>query len=211
MTPKARRLSLTIAPVLLLAAIIFVLFPSPIRGTQTPMPYTGPTELATFGGGCFWCLEAVYERIPGVLAVTSGYAGGTVPNPTYEQVCTGKTGHAETIQIQYDPKRISYDQLLDIFWQAHDPTTVDRQGGDVGAQYRSIIFYGNDEQKLAAERSRKALESSGRYPDPVVTEIVPLRAFYKAEEYHQDYFRKHPNAPYCALVISPKLKKLDLK
>lgn len=209
--PKARRLSLTIPAVLLILVIGFVLFPLPIRGTQTAMPHTGPTELATFAGGCFWCLDAVYERIPGVLAVTSGYAGGTVANPTYEQVCTGTTGHAETIQIQYDPKQISYDQLLDVFWQAHDPTTVDRQGGDVGTQYRSIIFYTNDEQKRVAERSRRALESSGRYSDPVVTEIIPLRAFYRAEEYHQDYFRKHPNAPYCALVISPKLKKLNLK
>jgi peptide-methionine (S)-S-oxide reductase len=210
MTAKARRFSISTAVVLLVVTIGFVLFPKPIKGLQSSMPHTGPTEIATFGGGCFWCLEAVYERISGVLAVTSGYAGGRVPHPTYEQVCTGKTGHAETVQIEYDPKKISYEQLLEIFWQAHDPTTEDRQGGDVGTQYRSVIFFHNDAQKLAAERSKKELASSGKYHDPVVTEIVPLQAFYKAEEYHQDYFRKHPNAPYCALVISPKLKKLDL-
>ncbi len=168
-------------------------------------------ETATFGGGCFWCLEAIFERVPGVLTVTSGYAGGTVANPTYEEVCGGKTGHAEVVQIAYDPRRVTYEQLLDDFWRAHDPTTMDRQGPDVGSQYRSIILYNSESQRAAAEKSRAALASSGTYDSPIVTEIVPLLKFYKAEAYHQHYFRNHPNAPYCTFVIAPKLKKLQMK
>ena len=173
------------------------------------MNTTNKTELATLGGGCFWCLEAVFERLEGVKSVTSGYAGGTKENPTYKEVCLGATGHAEVIQIEFDPQKISYEKLLEVFWQAHDPTTLNRQGADVGTQYRSIILYHNETQKKAAEESRQAAQwkSTGR----IVTEIVPLTKFYKAEDYHQDYFRNHPNAPYCAVVIGPKLEKLKPK
>jgi len=173
------------------------------------MNATNKTELATFGGGCLWCLEAVFERFEGVTSVTSGYAGGTKENPGYKEVCTGATGHAEVIQIEFDPQKISYEKLLDTFWEAHDPTTTNRQGADLGTQYRSIILYHNDAQKVAAEKSKELAQ--WRFPRPIVTEIVPLSKFYKAEEYHQDYFRKNPNAPYCAVVISPKLEKLKPK
>ena len=166
------------------------------------------TELATLGGGCFWCLEAVFERIDGVISVTSGYAGGTVPDPSYKEVCSGGTGHAEVVQIEYDPKKIGFEGLLDVFWKAHDPTTLDRQGADVGTQYRSTILYHDDEQKAVAERSLK--KAQDLYGDRIVTEIQPLEQFYAAEEYHQDYFEKNPNAGYCRIVIEPKLKKLDL-
>ena len=166
-------------------------------------------EKATFGAGCFWCVEAVFERLPGVQSVLSGYSGGTKANPTYEEVCTGKTGHAEVAQIVYDPAKISYSELLQMFWQAHDPTTLNRQGADVGTQYRSVIFYHNDEQKIAAEKSKA--EAQKEFDDPIVTEIQPLKEFYAAENYHQDYFRNHQNAPYCTIVIKPKLKKLKLE
>jgi peptide-methionine (S)-S-oxide reductase len=166
-------------------------------------------EKATFGGGCFWCVEAVYERLPGVQSVISGYAGGTKPNPTYEEVCTGQTGHAEVAQITYDPTKITYEQLLEMFWQAHDPTTLNRQGADVGTQYRSVIFYHDEKQKAAAEKSK--LEAQQSFDDPIVTDIQPLTVFYPAENYHQDYYRNHENAPYCAFIIKPKLKKLKLE
>jgi peptide-methionine (S)-S-oxide reductase len=169
------------------------------------------TQLATLGGGCFWCTEAVYELTDGIHAVTSGYAGGTVENPTYEQVVTGRTGHAEVIQIEYDPETIRYEEILDLFWRAHDPTTLNRQGADVGTQYRSIILYHDDEQKRIAEQSKKEAEESGYYDDPIVTEIEPLNAFYPAEEYHQDYYEKNPYAGYCSIVIRPKLEKLGLE
>jgi peptide-methionine (S)-S-oxide reductase len=178
---------------------------------ESPMANHGRTEIATLGGGCFWCLEAVFERVPGVVSVTSGYAGGSVPNPTYEQVCEGNTGHAEVVQIEYDPARVTYEQILDLFWQAHDPTTANRQGADVGTQYRSIILYHSEAQRVAAEKSVAALSTVGTYTSPNLTEIVPLKSFFKAEAYHQDYFRKNPHAPYCAFVIAPKLKKLPLK
>ncbi|MDY7028093.1 MAG: peptide-methionine (S)-S-oxide reductase MsrA [Spirochaetota bacterium] len=168
------------------------------------------TETATFGGGCFWCMEAVFSRHEGVEEVTSGYAGGTTEGPSYEDVCTGTTGHAEVIQVTYDPDVLRYEDLLDIFWRAHDPTTLNRQGADVGTQYRSIILYHNENQRKAAERSRQALDESGAYRDAIVTEIQPFDAFYPAEEYHQDYFQKHPYAGYCTFVIRPKLKKLNL-
>jgi peptide-methionine (S)-S-oxide reductase len=142
-------------------------------------------EKATFGGGCFWCVEAVYERLPGVQSVISGYAGGTKKNPTYEEVCTAETGHAEVAQITYDPAKITYEQLLEMFWQAHDPTTLNRQGADVGTQYRSVIFYHDEKQKAAAEKSK--LEAQQSFDDPIVTEIQPLKEFYPAENYHQDY------------------------
>jgi peptide-methionine (S)-S-oxide reductase len=168
-------------------------------------------EKATLGGGCFWCLEAVFERIDGVKSVTSGYAGGTVANPTYKQVCTGTTGHAEVVQIEYDPKIVTYEQLLDVFWECHDSTTLNRQGADAGTQYRSVIFYHDDKQKDLAEKSKATLSSSGTYSDPIVTEISPLKGFYKAEDYHQGYFDNNQSAPYCTFVIRPKLKKLHLK
>ncbi len=162
---------------------------------------------ATLGGGCFWCLEAVYERVDGVVSVVSGYAGGTTAHPTYEQVCTGNTGHAEVVQITFDPKKISYQEILKIFWSAHDPTTLNRQGADVGTQYRSVIFTDSDEQRKEAEASKRDAQKD--FDDPIVTEIAPLTAFYPAEDYHQDYFAKNPNAAYCSIVIAPKLKKLE--
>jgi len=164
-------------------------------------------EKATFGGGCFWCVEAVFERVEGVHAVVSGYAGGTEENPTYERVCTGKTGHAEVVQISFDPAKVTYEQLLDLFWSAHDPTTVNRQGADVGTQYRSVIFTHSEVQHAAAERSKK--EAQKRFTSQVVTEIAPLTRFYEAEKYHQDYFDNNRNAAYCTFVIAPKLKKLE--
>ncbi len=164
------------------------------------------TQLATFGGGCFWCLDAAFKTFTGVKAVTSGYCGGAVANPTYQQVCTGATGHAEVVQIEFEPAKISYDQLLEIFWDVHDPTSMNRQGADEGTQYRSVIFYHDEAQKQAAEKSK--LAAAKRFKSPIVTEIVALKPFYPAEDYHQDYFHKHPNVPYCAYVIQPKLEKL---
>ncbi|HVP18887.1 MAG TPA: peptide-methionine (S)-S-oxide reductase MsrA [Spirochaetia bacterium] len=175
-----------------------------MSGTQT-----AHRETATFGGGCFWCLEAVLQRIEGVLSVTSGYAGGTTANPTYEQVCTGETGHAEVVQVAFEPEMISYEELLDVFWQAHDPTTLNRQGADVGTQYRSIILTANDEQKSVAEASRTKAQK--KWHDPIVTEIRPLDTFWKAEDYHQNYYNTHTSAGYCRVVISPKLRKLKLE
>jgi peptide-methionine (S)-S-oxide reductase len=166
-------------------------------------------QTATFGGGCFWCGEAVFQRIPGVKSVVSGYAGGTKENPTYEQVCHGNTGHAEVIQIKFDPKQISYDKLLEVFWEAHDPTTLNRQGHDVGTQYRSIILYSDDDQKKAAEKSK--IDAQKNFKDPIVTEIVPLKKFYPAEDYHQNYFNTHGSQGYCSFVIRPKLQKLISK
>jgi len=164
---------------------------------------------ATFGGGCFWCTEAIYERVEGVHSVVSGYAGGTVKNPTYKQVCDGTTGHAEVTQITYDPKVVSYDELLEIFFKTHDPTTLNRQGADVGTQYRSVIFYHNDEQKNKAEYYKKELSKSGAWDNPVVTEISPVTNFYHAEDYHQDYYANNPNQGYCAFVIGPKVEKFE--
>jgi len=168
---------------------------------------SGKRERATFGGGCFWCTEAVFQTVDGVLAVTSGYAGGETENPDYEAVCTGTTGHAEVVQIEFDPGRVSYQQLLELFFKTHDPTTLDRQGADVGTQYRSIILYHDEQQRAAAEQA--ITREQERYNGNVVTRLEPLDVFYRAEEYHQDYYKKHPNAGYCAMVIRPKLKKLD--
>jgi peptide-methionine (S)-S-oxide reductase len=165
-------------------------------------------ELATFSGGCFWCTEAIFKRLKGVKSVKPGYAGGTVENPTYEQVCAGETGHAESIQIEFDPEKIPYEKLLDIFWHTHDPTTLNRQGSDVGTQYRSVIFYHNEKQKQAAEKSKEELEKEGVNKNPVVTEIVPYTNFYEAEDYHKNYFDRNKNATYCNAVISPKISKL---
>ncbi|MVT12314.1 peptide-methionine (S)-S-oxide reductase MsrA [Chitinophaga sp. ysch24] len=165
------------------------------------------TEKATFGGGCFWCTEAQFQYLDGVLKVESGYAGGTVPNPTYEQVCTGTTGHAEVIQVTYDPSKITYEELLQAFWQSHDPTQLNRQGNDVGTQYRSVIFYHNEEQHKLAEFYKDKLQHSGAYDEPVVTEISPIDKFYKAENYHQNYYNQNGSQPYCHFVIAPKLEK----
>lgn len=166
-------------------------------------------EKATFGAGCFWCVEAVFQRIKGLTQVVPGYAGGTKENPTYEEVCTGLTGHAEVAQITFDPSKVSYERLLEIFWQAHDPTTLNRQGNDVGTQYRSVIFYHNEKQKLAAEKSLR--EAQKLFDKPIVTEIKPLTKFYLAEDYHHNYYNNNTFQPYCQFVIKPKLKKLKLE
>jgi len=165
------------------------------------------TETATLGGGCFWCVEAVYETLPGVIAVTSGYAGGQTENPTYEDICTGKTGHAEVVQIEYDPAKISFGRIVDLFWEAHDPTTLNRQGADTGTQYRSIILTTDDAQKTAAEESKARAQA--KFKSPIVTEIVPLVKFYPAEDYHQDFYRENPMHPYNLAVTRPKLKKFE--
>jgi len=164
-------------------------------------------ELATLGGGCFWCTEAIYQMLPGVKSVTSGYAGGKTQNPTYKEVCTGETGHAEVIQIAFDPKVIAYTTLLDNFWDAHDPTTLNQQGADVGTQYRSTIMFHSPEQKEAAEKSKIAAQA--RFPKPIVTEIVPLEKFYPAEGYHQDFYKNNPSQGYCRAVIRPKVEKFE--
>ncbi|MEM6279051.1 MAG: peptide-methionine (S)-S-oxide reductase MsrA [Verrucomicrobiota bacterium] len=169
-------------------------------------------ERMTVGGGCFWCTEAVMQRREGVVEVTSGYMGGHVESPTYEQICTAQTGHAEVIEVKFDPSVISYEELLDVFWQAHDPTTLNRQGNDRGPQYRSVIFTHSDEQRELAEKSRAELDSSGVYSSPAVTEISPAETFWPAEPYHQDYYRRNKDLnPYCQVVISPKMRKLGLE
>lgn len=165
------------------------------------------TDTATFGTGCFWCTEAIFQSLNGVIKATSGYSGGGVPNPTYEAVCSGETGHAECIQVIYDPKLISYDELLAAFWESHDPTTLNRQGADVGTQYRSVVFYHSEEQHKLATEYKSKLNASGAYKGSVVTEISPAAKFYAAENYHQDYFRLNGHAPYCQFVIAPKLDK----
>lgn len=165
-------------------------------------------EKATFGGGCFWCVEAVFDQLNGVHSVTSGYSGGHVENPTYKQVCEGTTGHAEVVQIEFDPKIISFDELLEVFWTVHDPTQLNRQGNDVGTQYRSIIFYENEEQKLTAERSIKEFEASDMYNGNFTTQLVPAEIFYAAEDYHQNYYENdNGQNPYCTLVVKPKIDK----
>jgi peptide-methionine (S)-S-oxide reductase len=169
------------------------------------------TELATLAGGCFWCLEAVFEQLRGVTKVTSGYAGGHVPNPSYEAVCTGTTGHAEVVQVAFDPDEISFRDLLGVFFTLHDPTTLDRQGGDVGTQYRSAVFYHDDAQRRTAEEVVREMEAEHAFDDPIVTKIEPLDAFYPAEEYHREYYRRNPNQPYCRAVITPKVAKLRSK
>jgi len=165
-------------------------------------------EKATFGGGCFWCVEAVFDQLKGVHSVTSGYAGGHTENPTYKQVCEGTTGHAEVIQVEFDPEVISFDELLEVFWTVHDPTQLNRQGNDIGTQYRSIILYENDGQKLAAERSIRAFEASEMYEGNFTTELVPLEKFYTAEDHHQNYYENNSETnPYCSIVVKPKIDK----
>lgn len=170
---------------------------------------TNHTEVADFGGGCFWCMEAEFQRVPGVVSVASGFAGGHTDNPTYEEVCEGNTGHAEVTQIEFDPQKISYEKLLKFFWDAHDPTTLNQQGADVGTQYRSIILYNSDAQKESAIKSKA--EAQKNFNSPIVTEIVPLKKFYKAENYHQNYYNNNPNQGYCQVVIRPKLNKFEKK
>jgi peptide-methionine (S)-S-oxide reductase len=164
-------------------------------------------EIATFGSGCFWCTEAIFLNVKGVEKVESGYSGGKVKNPTYEEVCSGLTGHAEVIQVSYDPKIVSYDELLEIFWETHDPTTLNRQGADEGTQYRSVVYYHNDTQKTLAEGYKKKLTEAKAFDNPIVTEISPYTIFYKAEDYHQNYYNLNGSAPYCSFVIKPKLEK----
>ncbi len=168
-------------------------------------------KVATLGGGCFWCLEAVYDEVKGVISVESGYSGGHVENPTYEEVCTGSTGHAEVVQIHYDPKIISFKELLEIFFTIHDPTTLNRQGNDIGTQYRSIILYHDEEQKKIAVETIKAFNEAKIWKNPIVTEVVPFKKFYRAEEYHQKYYKRNPNQGYCKFVIEPKVAKFRQK
>jgi len=166
-------------------------------------------ETTTLGSGCFWCTEAVFQQLKGVETVVSGYSGGHVENPSYKLVTTGRTGHAEVCQIQFDPEHISFEELLEVFFNTHDPTTLNRQGNDVGTQYRSVIFYHNEEQRKIAERVKKEMNDDGTWKDPIVTEIVPFEKFYRAEDYHQNYYRNNPTEGYCRVVIAPKLKKFE--
>jgi peptide-methionine (S)-S-oxide reductase len=175
---------------------------------QSKTVFSRQMEVATLGGGCFWCMEAVFNELEGVEEVESGYSGGATAYPTYEQVSTGATGHAEVVQINFDPKAISFEEILEIFFAMHDPTTLNRQGSDVGTQYRSVIFYHNDEQKATAEQVIKKIAEAKIWDSPIVTQIEPFKAFYKVEDYHKDYFKKHPRQPYCRLVITPKIAKL---
>jgi peptide-methionine (S)-S-oxide reductase len=168
-------------------------------------------ETATLGGGCFWCLEAVYDEMAGIDSVESGYMGGHVTNPSYREVCGGRTGHAEVVQLRFDPSVVPYRDILEVFFAIHDPTTPDRQGNDVGPQYRSVIFYHSDEQRRAAEEVIRQLEAEGAFRDPIVTQLAPASEFYRAEDYHQDYYSNNPSQPYCAFVVAPKVKKFREK
>jgi len=167
------------------------------------------SNIATLGGGCFWCIEAVYQRVEGVIQVKPGYAGGHIKNPTYKEICTGNTGHAEVAQLTFDNKIITYEQILNVFWQAHDPTTLNRQGNDKGTQYRSVIFYHDEKQKEIAMNSKKNADKSNYWPDPIVTEITEINSYSDAEDYHNNYYNDNKNQPYCMFVIKPKLDKLD--
>ena len=177
---------------------------------HTAMDNMDKVETATFGTGCFWCTEAIFEQLDGVLKVTSGYMGGKVKNPSYKEVCTGETGHAECVQVTYEPGKISFDELLKVFFQVHDPTSLNRQGADVGTQYRSAIFYHSPEQKEKAEYYKRELDKNGAFEKPIVTEVTPASSFYVAEDYHQEYYRNNKNTnPYCSIVIRPKLEKFQ--
>lgn len=175
--------------------------------TNTNGSVNTATDTATFGTGCFWCTEAIFQQLEGVVSATSGYSGGHVNNPSYKEVCTGTTGHAEVLQVVYDPSKITFDELLEVFWQTHDPTTLNRQGNDVGPQYRSVVFYHNNEQKEKAEKYKAELDKSGAFNNPIVTEISPFTKFYAAEDYHQDYYNLNGAEPYCNIVIRPKVEK----
>ena len=188
--------------------LLFYLFP---LFTFSQEPSMNQTDVATLGGGCFWCVEAVYQRVDGVLSVKPGYAGGHVDNPSYRDVCSGKTGHAEVAKIEFDPDQISYQQILNVFWQAHDPTTLNKQGADVGTQYRSVIFYHSEEQKSLAENSKIEADQSEYWPNPIVTEITEINNYSDAEDNHDNYYQENPYQPYCLYVIKPKLDKLEKK
>lgn len=196
-----------------LPLLLLLMFAPAVSGqttnTENMKDRSGGLDTATLGAGCFWCVEAIFEQLEGVEKVVSGYTGGHVPNPSYEEVCTGVTGHAEVTRIYYDPGVISFEELLEVFWQTHDPTTLNRQGADVGTQYRSAIFYHNEDQKQIAETLKEKLNASGAFKDPVITEISPLSAFYEAENYHQEYYQNNGDQPYCRLVIKPKLEKFE--
>lgn len=180
-----------------------------IQAMNMELNSTKNTDTVTFGEGCFWCVEAAFQQINGVISVASGYSGGSVKNPSYKEVCTGTTGHAEVCQIVYNPQLISFADLLQAFWGSHDPTTLNRQGNDIGTQYRSVIFYHNEEQKMLAEKYKKELDASGSFNGPIVTEISPYTTFYKAEDYHQNYYNENGEQPYCQIVIKPKLEKFQ--
>ncbi len=202
----------------LAGAILFMACTNPGKGNQkkseelnnnqkSKVMETKNLDTATFGGGCFWCVEAVYQQLNGVVSVASGYSGGQRANPTYEQVCSGATGHAEVIQIVYDTTKLSFDELLEVFWTVHDPTTLNRQGADVGTQYRSVVFYHNEHQKETTNSYIEKLNAEHAFNNPVVTEVSPFTTFYKAEDYHQNYYNENQNQPYCSLVIQPKVEK----
>lgn len=187
---------------------VFMVIQNPeVSSSEKTETIDAPLETVTLGAGCFWCVEAIFQRLIGVYNVESGYSGGHIDNPTYQQVITGRTGHAEVIRFQYDPAVISFEQILEVFWHTHDPTTLNRQGNDVGPQYRSVIFYNSYEQKVTAVNSKEKTDTSGLWSDPIVTEITPLINYYKAEDYHQNYFNNNPNAGYCSVVIAPKVRK----
>lgn len=198
---------------------IYAMLPSPESHKASPPAEPAPTapdqqtapdwQTATFGNGCFWCTEAVFQQLKGVESVVSGYSGGHVADPTYEQVCTGTTGHAEAIQVNFDANVISYGELLEVFWRTHDPTTPDRQGNDIGPQYRSVVFYHNEQQRDLAGQFKQELDAAGVFSAPIVTEIVPFEKFYPAEDYHQRFYDLNPNQRYCRFVIGPKLEKFE--
>jgi peptide-methionine (S)-S-oxide reductase len=219
---KRKLLYMLIAPLCLAVIILFFIVNQSGADSSNPTTESGKEyimnsgdnaglEVAVLGGGCFWCLEAVFERVEGVVEVHSGYAGGNVENPSYKEVCSGTTGHAEVVEITYDNTLITYSEILDIFWLAHDPTSLNRQGNDVGTQYRSIILYTSEEQKKLAVQSKAKTPEKLNLTQPIVTEIVPLTVFYPAEEYHQDYYENNRGQGYCVFVIHPKLKKLGLE
>lgn len=183
--------------------------PTSTQKIMETTPNSSQLDTATFGAGCFWCVEAVFQRLDGVIKVNSGYAGGKIKNPTYREVCSGLTGHAEVCQIIFDSSKLSYTELLEVFWKTHDPTTLNRQGADAGTQYRSAIFYHNENQKELAEKFKAELDKSGAFNNPIVTEISPFTAFYVAEDYHQNYFNLNGKEPYCQFVIQPKIEKFE--
>ena len=209
-----RKSAWLIIPVFILGILSAAMFLGPRPAMPKAPTVLEPAEppagmaKATFGAGCFWCTEAWFQQLKGVESVVSGYCGGSVKNPTYEEVCTGTSGHAESVQVTFDPKKISYEELLEVFWQMHDPTTPNRQGNDVGPQYRSAIFWHTEEQKRSAEHYKQRLEAAGVFASPIVTEIVPFTEFYRAEAYHQNYFVEHSGGRYCQLVIRPELDKM---
>jgi peptide-methionine (S)-S-oxide reductase len=217
------RIMVWLVPAALVAGLVAVLVVAPLPQGEVTVPDNFPVlepaeigtappaegpELATFGSGCFWCTEAVFQQMRGVKSVVSGYSGGSVPNPSYEDVCDGETGHAEVVQVAFDPAVISYPELLEVFWRSHDPTTPNRQGNDVGTQYRSVVFYHNDRQRQLAETYKQKIDAAGVYRSPLVTEIAPFTAFYPAEADHQNFYANNPRQRYCRAVIGPKLDKL---